>query len=966
MASRTDAETATEEEQQLSQLVSALASGARAVQHLPLDDDFSFGRSFPEFSSALAGANTSLVEALQAILKECSKDEEEELSLTSAKTATLSAVDPDALLEDPLWWEDCADVCDALVEQVEATLSSDTIVENLTDWSSQARQKSASAFGRMVEGTVDMEKPQQVFQIPVDNGRDTVFVPAVHPDKPFSVVPLDLTLQPGHGLTKKDWQIPRDIVAPTHHVPHIYQSEIEALEYREWQLQQTEKPPPITAESEPLQATFIDTVEELQALAAKLEQVQEVAIDLEAHSYRSFAGLVCLMQITIRTPEKQNFLIDTLKLHSDINAALAPFMANPDIVKVMHGADSDIQWLQRDFGCYIVNLFDTGRASRALQYPSAGYAYLLQHYANVAADKTHQMADWRQRPLTDALLQYAIADTHYLLDIYDHLKWDLQQHDTASIKSVLDDSKKISLIRYSPEPFLPSGYEKLLRGRRGRKTRTELNEQQTAVLKALWDWRDATARAHDESAMYVCTNSALTRLALSMPTTTTALQSLFNPLPPLLLEHSLLQCIQHAISRGAIDENDGQDGGEDVDDDDVEEEVARQQSVGTRSSAFFKPANTEKESMRDGIMSPVLGTEALYKEAGWMTPSEQMSDLIVSSTDDDLTTAGEKPKRLLSISNADYQSTKEGERGRSADGTGTLRAIRSISPGDIEEAKKTAASVERTQKRSVPVVLGMISHEEDLEEHAETRTSSAPGTTKEGTTDTDDLMAEEEFVIPRSMREIYKISNRNRRNKKAGSPTPERGVTPTNEKEREELVKAEALIRERAAAGYLDLTVGESPGKRPRIKSRTGRESEESVPQDSHNAMTSEDDLAFMQEIGWVKDKNEIMKGLHGKGKPSEDASPADGTEGNTSPGKQSGYTGFDYSNSVGVVPAAQPANPFFSGDALKGGPLAQGFSKPTRSKTNQSFSGGKAKQSRGRQERPEKKDGRSHAYRKR
>ena len=42
------------------------------------------------------------------------------------------------------------------------------------------------------------------------------------------------------------------------------------------------------------------------------------------------------------------------------------------------------------------------------------------------------------------------------------------------------------------------------------------------------------------------------------------------------------------------------------------------------------------------------------------------------------------------------------------------------------------------------------------------------------------------------------ISNRNRRNKKAGvrsgTPTPERGVTPTSEKEREELAQAEALV----------------------------------------------------------------------------------------------------------------------------------------------------------------------------
>ena len=34
--------------------------------------------------------------------------------------------------------------------------------------------------------------------------------------------------------------------------------------------------------------------------------------------------------------------------------------------QVLHGADSDIVWLQRDFGIYVVNMFDTGQAARVL------------------------------------------------------------------------------------------------------------------------------------------------------------------------------------------------------------------------------------------------------------------------------------------------------------------------------------------------------------------------------------------------------------------------------------------------------------------------------------------------------------------------------------------------------------------------------------------------------------------------
>lgn len=57
----------------------------------------------------------------------------------------------------------------------------------------------------------------------------------------------------------------------------------------------------------------------------------------------------------------------------------------------------DMIWLQRDFGLYVVGLFDTFHASRSLGYPKHGLAYLLKRFANFDAAKQYQMADWRIR-----------------------------------------------------------------------------------------------------------------------------------------------------------------------------------------------------------------------------------------------------------------------------------------------------------------------------------------------------------------------------------------------------------------------------------------------------------------------------------------------------------------------------------------------------------------------------------------
>lgn len=67
------------------------------------------------------------------------------------------------------------------------------------------------------------------------------------------------------------------------------------------------------------------------------------------------------------------------------------------LLQVLHGADWDVTWLQRDFGIYIVNLFDTGQASRVLGLPRYSLAFLLEYCCGVKADKQYQLADWRIR-----------------------------------------------------------------------------------------------------------------------------------------------------------------------------------------------------------------------------------------------------------------------------------------------------------------------------------------------------------------------------------------------------------------------------------------------------------------------------------------------------------------------------------------------------------------------------------------
>lgn len=200
--------------------------------------------------------------------------------------------------------------------------------------------------------------------------------------------------------------------------------------------------------------------------------------------------------------------------------------ANPSIVKVLHGCESDVLWLQRDFGLYIVNCFDTYHAAKILKYPALSLSHLVKIHCSISLNKKHQLSDWRVRPLPDDMLQYAKDDTHYLLQVFDCMRadlWKCQGRD--GLQACLNASRKTCLKRYEKEPFWPLGYRKLLDGARGVAPKASaLSEIQDAAMAALWNWRDRVAREQDESVDYIMANSELLRLGMRLPSSEAELE----------------------------------------------------------------------------------------------------------------------------------------------------------------------------------------------------------------------------------------------------------------------------------------------------------------------------------------------------------------------------------------------------------------------------------------------------------
>ncbi|KAG1333931.1 protein RRP6-like 2 [Cocos nucifera] len=257
---------------------------------------------------------------------------------------------------------------------------------------------------------------------------------------------------------------------------------------------------PLPVESTPFK--LVEGLNELKELASKLQGLNEFAIGMISKEYLNWAR-----GKSERDTLGEDFIIDTLKLRIHVGPYLREIFKDPSKRKVMHGADRDISWLQRDFGIYLCNLFDTGQASRILQLERNSLEHLLRYFCGVNANKEYQNADWRLRPLPDEMLKYAREDTHYLLHIYDLMKSRLISASTNEndlLLEVYKRSSEICMQLYEKELLTDTSYLHIYGLQEA-----DFNVKQLAVVAGLFQWRDSIARAEDESTGYILPNKTL-------------------------------------------------------------------------------------------------------------------------------------------------------------------------------------------------------------------------------------------------------------------------------------------------------------------------------------------------------------------------------------------------------------------------------------------------------------------------
>jgi ribonuclease D len=270
----------------------------------------------------------------------------------------------------------------------------------------------------------------------------------------------------------------------------------------------------------------------LAEVAGQLSGQSRIALDCEAAGFHRYTDRLCLVQLST---SDQTFLFDPLT--ADPSSTLRPPLENPETLVLMHGADYDLRLLDRDLGIRVRGLFDTQVAASLLGAPALGLASLLEAHLGITLSKEHQRADWARRPLPEAYLEYAAADTQHLLALGEILAERLRQ--AGRDKWAWEEFRLLEEVRWEGEEIDPVTRVKGARA---------LAPRQLAALRAALDWRDRIARRMDRAPFRVVGDQALLAMVADRPQSVESLASVRGMSPRLARRHGdeLLEVLRRA------------------------------------------------------------------------------------------------------------------------------------------------------------------------------------------------------------------------------------------------------------------------------------------------------------------------------------------------------------------------------------------------------------------------------------
>lgn len=160
--------------------------------------------------------------------------------------------------------------------------------------------------------------------------------------------------------------------------------------------------------------TFIDNDQKLATMLNIIKDSTLLAIDSEFIRRNTYYPILCLLQISTAN---NNYIIDTLAI-TKLDSLFAK-LYDGKTIWIVHSAYQDVEILYYLSKQMPTKLFDTQIAASFLNYNhQISYKNLVSQVLDVDLDKSQTNFNWQIRPLPKNTLEYAAADTIYLLKLY--------------------------------------------------------------------------------------------------------------------------------------------------------------------------------------------------------------------------------------------------------------------------------------------------------------------------------------------------------------------------------------------------------------------------------------------------------------------------------------------------------------------------------------------------------------------
>ena len=251
----------------------------------------------------------------------------------------------------------------------------------------------------------------------------------------------------------------------------------------------------------------ITTTEDLAAFCAAAKAHPYVTIDTEFLRERTYWSKLCLIQMALPGTDGDAVLVDPIDGSAMSMEPLYDLFRHEATVKVFHAARQDLEIFFVEGGVFPKPLFDTQVAAMVCGFgEQVGYETLVKKIAKENLDKTSRFTDWSRRPLSEAQMDYALADVTHLRVIYEFLAAQLKKNGRASWVE-----EELSVLT-DPATYTVAPDEAWTRI----KTRTT-SGRFLAVVKALARFREVYAQTQNVPRSRVMKDDALLELASTRP-----------------------------------------------------------------------------------------------------------------------------------------------------------------------------------------------------------------------------------------------------------------------------------------------------------------------------------------------------------------------------------------------------------------------------------------------------------------